>query len=337
MSKLGWVALATLSMIASAQRAEACSCATEIEIVHPSTTSIATWDGLVGRNVFRGSPTLSVTYVDDPAQEPIAGTLTNLSDSDVVALWSFVPNAPLTAGRTIRAVVGGSNGFGAPRSFDFAVTNAAVGAVPSFPGVTTMTAVVSHFHGSAGGSCRPSTTEQSRVGFPGLPPPSAEAPIYRYFFYRQGESPPERGTYGVAGHYISTIRCGNPGLLCEPTFGGLVVGETICARVEALDLMGRASGYDSEACATVGEEEVDLVSAGGALVSCGTHVEDGGLPDSGAISADGGVVAPLADAGAAASETSDGCTCVRAPARGLTGGMGVLLVGLVLALRRRRR
>ena len=348
MSKLGWVALAALSMVASAQRAEACSCGPRIEIVHPSTTSIAAWDGLVGHNVFVGTPTISVTYVDDPAHRPIAGTLTNLSDSDVVALWSFVPSAPLTAGRTIRAVVGGSNGFATPRSFDYAVTNAAVGAVPRFPGVSAMTAIVSNFHGSAGGSCRPSTTEQSRVGFPGLPPPSAEAPMYRYFFYRQGESPPERGTYGIAGHYISSIRCGNPGLLCEPTFEGLVVGETICARVEALDLLGRASGYDSEACATVGEEEVDLVSAGGAVVSCGPHVEDGGLPDSGAISAAGGVVAPLADAGGradaagadaagdAASEDSDACACVRAPDRGLAGSVGVLLVGLVLALRRRR-
>lgn len=352
MSKLGWVALATLSMITSAQRAEACSCAPQIEIVHPSsTTSIAAWDGLVGRHVFVGTPTISVTYVDDPGQRPIAGTLTNLTGSSVVALWTFVPSAPLTAGRTIRAVVGGSNGFAAPRTYEYLVMDVPVSAVPDFPGVSAMTAVVSRFHNSAGGSCAPSANEQSRVGFPDLPPPSEGAPIYRYYFYRQGEAPPAGGSsYGVPGHYLSTVRCGNPGLLCEPTFGGLVVGETICARVEALDLLGRASGYASEACATVGEEHVDLVSPGSGLVSCEPHVEDGGLPgpDSGVVRADGSAVATRADggvgadaaasatdAGASTSEASDGCACVRTSHRSLAGSVGVLLVGLVWALRRR--
>ncbi len=359
MSKWGWFALVAIATTSAAERAEACGCSPVLEVVHPSTTSIAAWDGLVGRAVFVGTPTVSVTYVDDPAQQPIDGTLTNLSGSDVVALWTFVPSAPLTVGRTVRAVVSAPRGSIAPRSYDFHVSTASVGAGPSFPGVTSMTAVVSNFHGSAGGSCRPSEERQSRIGFPGLPPPSAEGPVYRYYIYPRGGSGAVPSRFGVAGHYIQTIRCGNPALLCEPTFSGLTPGETICARVEAVDLMGRVSGHASEVCTTVGEEEVDLVQGRDFReVSCAPRETDAGLVesmDAGSTApplpdatADAGVVV-VVDAGAASGVDagaggvggggeSSGCVCVRGGGDGDVGSAwGLLACALVVVVRRRAR
>lgn len=304
--------------------------------MHPAGDTIPAQDGLIGRLVVVGTPTISVSYADDATNAPIPGTFW-LQPGEISSLWTFTPRAPLTVGRTVRAVVRGSTAGGPTDTRDFLVSSSTVAAPPSFAGVGAMQVILSRFANSLGGTCDIGP-EQSRVVFPSLPAPSAGSPLYRYYFYRQGTPPPAEPTlYGTPDRFLSQVICGGPRLRCQADVPmRFQAGEVWCARVEAADLMGHRSGYDVEACATVVAEDVEVTELG-SMVSC-TPVAvapDAGLPapDAGASTVDAGTVT-AADAGTADVTDADGCTCVRPR----SGGAQALVVGLLaLAWVGRRR
>ncbi len=339
-------ALAPLAVALWPTPAAPCTCPSVNDIVHPPGTTIPARDGLIGRLV--GTPTISVTYTDDPASTQIPGTFqVHSGPGGVSATWTFVPREPLTVGRTVRAIVRSAPGASAPMtSRELLVSSSTIAAPPAFAGITGLQAILTRIGSFSNTACNIGS-EQSRVVLEGLPPPSTGAPLYRYFFYRQGSAPPaEPSLYGVPNRYLSSVSCGQHTLRCEPDVAmRFQPGETWCARVEATDLMGHRSGYDSEACATIAVEDVDVVEVG-SMLSCvpSPSVPDAGIvADTGAPALDAGAAA--ADAGSARSDAAaggsttndDGCTCVRPSAgESLAPAVSAVLVVAWVAGRRRR-
>lgn len=343
------LALVPLASALWLRPADACTCGpADNRIVHPPGNTIPAHDGLVGRLLLVNTPTISVTYTDDPASTPIAGAFrVHAGPGGVSATWTFVPRDPLTVGRTVRAVVQATGGGSAPvASSEFLVSSSTIATPPSFAGLTGMEVILTRIRSSLSTTCDIGP-EQSRVALE-LALPSAGAPLYRYFFYRQGTPPPAEPTmYGVPSYSLSYVACGYHSLRCAPDVPmDFQPGETWCARVEATDLMGYSAGYDREVCTTVTVEDVDVVDFGGMSacrpVASGADagpvvVDTGVVADSGVLTADAGVAAVDAGSGGGDSTDSDGCTCVRPRAGGSYAGLASMLLGLAWVLMRRRR
>lgn len=318
--------------------AHACTCDITNSIVHPPGGTIPAQDGWVGYMRAIRTPTITVTYVDDPAQAPIPGTFRTYG-GEYDRVWTFVPQAPLTVGRTVRAAVGGAE-LAERRTGEFVVSSSTIASPPTFAGITGMRAFATHYKSRPPTSCA-EPVEQDRVELEDFTPPGASAPLYRYFFYRQGTPPPaEPSFYGVPNYYLSSVSCGARRYRCADELPvNLQPGETWCARVEATDLMGHRSGYDAEVCATVVGEEVDVTALGALLVCMPAASPDAGVAaDVGpAPSVDAGTPADASAAVSPAPGNDAGCTCLRPQGGGPAGLASVLLLGWTLLRRRRPR
>lgn len=360
-SAVGRLSLALLTASATfavARRAEACSCPSETVVTQPSGGNLWRDGKILGFSLFGRLSSVVAYYVDDPSRTPVAGQLEVLGSAGAGSIWSFTPAQPLEVGRTLHVdLEGNGSTLG---THEYVVVADALPGPPNFPGVTAFEAVESTITVTQGDSCSPMNgATQDWVVFPGLPAPSADAPILRYYVYETpGTRPTTPSAVGVEGYHPSVMRCGNAELRCEPRMTlFLSAGQRVCARVEAEDLAGRRSGYDQEVCTTVRGESVGYDPSTGACLRTDAGVQ----PDLGTSSgADVLVVGPDLGSGGGATdvgttgdldagtqtradaavelpraEDTSGCGCTAgAPAGGLEG---LAWLGLLAAGRARRR